>query len=472
MRPPGRRKPAAPGALARRTPAFRCVPIAAEPGRVWTAWRHRGASPRTRTWCQLPDGRLLAVYADADSHWAEELIRLTLIQVPRPGAPPGSRPAWSPSRTAPAREPHWVTQGLALLRGRALAMTCDLDNYEHSHEYQEPGIYVWWSIDLGQTWSSPGEHGHPGDRAGPHHRAARRAPLHGLPLCLPAETQKHAEYICALRADAEDLVGARRGRWRGTAVHMYCEGAYLPPAELAPCCACCGTTCTTTTPPRWPSPSTSARPGRSRGGPLRGGPPRSSGSSRTGVTLSPSATREATGAPYAWLGNRGEARSPPATASRPCTWGPRRSRSPPGRASTSPTAGRRRPVQPAPSGELPFGSALRRARPRREPQWRAPDKRCALVQLAHVNVRLTLAPNGLYLSDFDSQPRLIDRHYPAGPDPLASACGCATPPGWCGYTWTARTCCASACRPPVPSSPPASGSLRDGMGTSCWQTVS
>ena len=78
-----------------------------------------------------------------------------------------------------------------------------------------------------------GEHGRPGDRAGPHHRAAGRAPLHGL--AHPArETQKHAEYIWR-SADGGKTWG-RRVAVAKDAVHMYCEGAYIPLAGGALVC--------------------------------------------------------------------------------------------------------------------------------------------------------------------------------------------------------------------------------------------
>jgi hypothetical protein len=45
--------------------------LAAEPGRVWTAWRSPGRFTKNPDVVRLPDGRLLAVYADTGSHWAE-----------------------------------------------------------------------------------------------------------------------------------------------------------------------------------------------------------------------------------------------------------------------------------------------------------------------------------------------------------------------------------------------------------------
>ena len=54
------------------------------PDRVWTAWRSPGRFTKNPDLVALPSGRLLAVYADTDKHWAEGLIRLTLIQSASP----------------------------------------------------------------------------------------------------------------------------------------------------------------------------------------------------------------------------------------------------------------------------------------------------------------------------------------------------------------------------------------------------
>ena len=129
------------------------------------------------------------------------------------------------------REPHWVTPRIALLRDGRLAVTCDLDDYEHSHEYQEPGIYVWWSTNSGQTWSAPENTGVLGiepDRIIelPDGRLSMGSHF------LPAETQKHAEYIWR-SADGGETWG-RGVAVAQDAVHMYCEGAYLPLAGGRP----------------------------------------------------------------------------------------------------------------------------------------------------------------------------------------------------------------------------------------------
>ena len=364
------------------------------------------------------------------------------------------------------REPHWVTPRLALLRDGRLAMTCDLDDYEHSHEYQEPGIYVWWSTDLGQTWSSPENTGILGiepDRIIelPDGRLSMGSHF------LPAETQKHAEHIW--RSADGGGPGAPAWRWPGTRCTCTARGP-TSPSPVAPCCACCGTTCTTTTPPRWPSPSTTAKPGRPPWRPPSRGTARSSGSSKTGASWSPSATREATGAPTPGWGRWTSCIST----------GYRVSALHLGPEEISLSAGEglrithRRPATTQ-YNLLPPESyrseVLFDAHVRVESISGAPDERCALVQLAHVNVRLTLAPNGLYLSDFDSQPRLIDRHYPADLTRWRRLRVHHTA-GLVRVYLDGQDALRFRLPAPGPFISTCFGSPRDGTGTSCWQTVS
>jgi len=198
--------------------------LEAEPGRVWTAWRSEGRFTKNPDAVALPDGRLLAVYADVDSHWAEGMIRLTLIESADRGA------TWSlagviAESDRSVREPHWVTPRITLLSDGRLVVICDRDDYEHCHEYQESGNYIWWSSDLGKTWSAPENTGIPGIEPD------RVVELPGGRLAVGAhmtyaETQKLGQFVCLSddggRTWSEPVVIAR------DQVHMYCEGAIVP----------------------------------------------------------------------------------------------------------------------------------------------------------------------------------------------------------------------------------------------------
>jgi BNR repeat-like domain len=439
--------------------------LAAEPGRVWTAWRSPGRFTKNPDVVQLPDGRLLAVYADTDSHWAEGLIRLTLIQSRDRGA------SWEPAGVVAEsdrsrREPHWVTPRLALLRDGRLAVTCDLDDYEHSHEYQEPGIYVWWSTDLGQTWSAPENTGVLGiepDRIIelPDGRLSMGSHF------LPAETQKHAEYIWR-SADGGRTWGPGVAVAKD-AVHMYCEGAYIPLAGGALLCVLrdnlhhnypSQVALSFDNGETWTVPVEAPFAGdRPFIGQLEDG--------RILVTFRNQGGNRGT---YAWLG----------TVDELISTGYRASALHLGAEEISLSAGEglrlthRRPATTQ-YNLLPPESyrseVLFDAQVRVESLSDAPDERCALVQLAHVNVRLTLAPNGLYLSDFDSQPRLIDRHCPADLTRWRRLRVHHTA-GLVRVYLDGQDVLRFRLPAPGPFIPTCFGSPRDGTGTSCWQTVS
>ncbi|MGH2369889.1 MAG: sialidase family protein, partial [Chloroflexota bacterium] len=192
------------------------------PGRVWTAWRSPGRFTKNPDLVALPDGRLLAVYADTDKHWAEGLIRLTLIQSTDRGRTWSLAGIIAESDRA-KREPHWVTPRISRLSDRLLAVVCDLDDFEHCHEWQEPGIYIWWSHDQGRTWSEPantGVHGIEPDRIIelPDGRLSMGAHM----TC--ADTQKVAECIWR-SSDGGQTWGPPVPVGKDT-VHNHCEGAY------------------------------------------------------------------------------------------------------------------------------------------------------------------------------------------------------------------------------------------------------
>jgi hypothetical protein len=192
------------------------------PSRVWSAWRSPGRFTKNPDVVALPSGRLLAVYADTDKHWAEGLIRLTLIQSADRGR------TWSlagvlAESDRSKREPHWVTPRISHLSDGRLAVVCDLDDFEHCHEWQEPGIYVWWSEDEGRTWSEPvntGIHGIEPDRIT--ELSDGRLSLGSHMTC--ADTQKVGEFIWR-SPDGGQTWGPPVAVAKD-AVHLYCEGAY------------------------------------------------------------------------------------------------------------------------------------------------------------------------------------------------------------------------------------------------------
>ena len=198
--------------------------LESEPGRIWTAWRSPGRFTKNPDMMALPDGRLLAVYADVDSHWAEGRIELTVIQSRDRGR------TWEHAGVVERsdrskREPHWVTPRLSLLADGRLVVICDRDDYEHCHEYQPSGNYLWWSTDLGHTWSEAVNTSIPGIEPD------RVVELPGGRLAVAAhmtfaDTQKLGQFVC-LSDDGGQTWSAPIVIAKDH-VHSFCEGAIVP----------------------------------------------------------------------------------------------------------------------------------------------------------------------------------------------------------------------------------------------------
>ncbi|MBI3974270.1 MAG: exo-alpha-sialidase [Chloroflexi bacterium] len=377
------------------------------PGRVWTAWRSPERFTKNPDMVALPDGRLLAVYADTDKHWAEGLIRLTLIESRDRGR------TWSlagilaeSDRTK--REPHWVTPRLSRLRDGRLAVVCDLDDYEHCHEWQEPGIYLWWSEDDGRTWSEPvntGVHGIEPDRIVelPDGRLSMGAHM----TC--ADTQKVGEFIW--RSPDGGKTWGPPVAVAKDAVHLYCEGAYVPLADGTLVCVIrdnlhnnysSQVAFSLDNGDSWTQPMEAPVAGdRPFAGQLADG--------RLLVTFRNQGGNRGT---YAWLGHLQHELGYRVSALHK---GPEEislSREAGLRIAHRALATTQYNLLPPESyrSEVLFEAAVRVAAS--AGSTGSPDERCAYVQLAHVNVKLSIAPNGLYLGEPDLHHQLIDRHWP------------------------------------------------------------
>lgn len=379
--------------------------LASNPGRVWTAWQPAGRFTKNPDVVSLPDGRLLAVYAETDKHWAEGLIELTLIESRDRGR------TWVHAGVVTRsdrsrREPHWVTPRLAIIGGSRLAVTCDLDDFEHAHESQAPGIFAWWSDDWGRTWSDPvntGVRGIEPDRIIelPDGRLSMGSHM------VVAATQKLTEFIW--RSSDAGRTWGPPAMVAGDGVHQYCEGAYLPLAGGALACVLrdnlhqnypsqvafsfdAGDT--------WTDPMEA---------PFSGDRP-FIGQVADGRVLATYRNKGGTPGTHAWLGDLGQ------------ELGYRVSGLHRGPATVAfDSAGAMVVHHPAPAttqfnllppesyrSEITFEAQLRV-----QGVSGAADEACAMIRLAHVNVRLVVSPGGLALGDPDLHHQSIDRTWPA-----------------------------------------------------------
>ena len=194
------------------------------------------------------------------------MIRLTLIESARQEGATWSLAGVIGESDRSVREPHWVTPRITLLSDGRLAVICDRDDYEHCHEYQESGNHIWWSSDLGKTWSETRRT-----------RASRGSSRTGSWSCraggwrsgrsmtVRRDAEARGAGWCASRDDGGRTWSEPGWSSPETEVHMYCEGGDHPAAEREPGVCSCATTCTPTTRRRYSfSFDNGLRAGRSR----------------------------------------------------------------------------------------------------------------------------------------------------------------------------------------------------------------
>lgn len=374
-------------------------------GRTWTAWRPPGRFTKNPDVVSLPDGRLLAVYAETDKHWAEGLIELTLIQSRDLGR------TWSHAGVVERsdrsrREPHWVTPRLAIIGGRRLVVTCDRDDFEHAHEAQDPGIYAWWSDDWGRSWSAPvntGVRGIEPDRVIelPDGRLSMGSHM------VVASTQKLTEFIWR-SADGGRTWGTPV-QVAGDPVHLYCEGAYVNLRGGALACVL-----RDNLHQNYPSQVAFSFDGGDswsdpQEAPFAGDRPYAC-QVPDGRVLVTYRNKGGTPGTHAWLGHLGQ------------ELGYRVSSTRRGQAVREFDAGGSLVVHhPEPATTqfnlLPPESyrseVLFEAQVRVAGTTGSPDEACAMIRLAHVNVRLAITPTGLVLGQPDLHHQSIDRTWPA-----------------------------------------------------------
>ena len=120
--------------------------------KVFDIWRSPGRFTKNPDIVVLPNGRYLLIYSDVDAHWSLRNQVLTLLASDDRGA------TWRKYREIDeailaAGDERLVTPRLSLLDDGRLVVIVDHDDDSHFHEDQQPGNWLYWSHDLGETWS-------------------------------------------------------------------------------------------------------------------------------------------------------------------------------------------------------------------------------------------------------------------------------------------------------------------------------
>jgi BNR repeat-like domain len=131
------------------------------PGRVKDIWRIPGRFTKNPDLIRFPDGRMMLVFCDDDQHWSEEISRITTLESTNNGATWGNPRLIAEADRRKGQE-RWITPRISLLRSGKVVVICDHDDYEHVHQNQTSGIWMWTSDDHGRTWSKPKLTGIPG----------------------------------------------------------------------------------------------------------------------------------------------------------------------------------------------------------------------------------------------------------------------------------------------------------------------
>ena len=121
---------------------------------VFDVWRSPGRFTKNPDLVLLDSGRLLLVYSDTDEHWSNENQILTILASDDKGA------TWFKlsevyKADLTKGDERLVTPRLSKLSDGRLVVICDHDDYNHFHEDQPPGNWLWWSRDEGKTWEGP-----------------------------------------------------------------------------------------------------------------------------------------------------------------------------------------------------------------------------------------------------------------------------------------------------------------------------
>lgn len=132
-----------------------------KPGAIADIWRIPGRFTKNPDIIRFPSGKMMLVFCDDDSHWAQEITRITTLESTDQGATWGNPKVIAETDRRKGQE-RWITPRISLLRDGRVIVLCDHDDYAHVHQDQPSGIWMWVSKDEGRSWSDAQLTGIPG----------------------------------------------------------------------------------------------------------------------------------------------------------------------------------------------------------------------------------------------------------------------------------------------------------------------
>jgi hypothetical protein len=192
-------------------------------GAVQDIWRIPGRFTKNPDIIRFADGRMMLVFCDDDSHWAQEITRITTLESTDDGKTWGKRRVVAETDRRKGEE-RWITPRISLLRDGRVIIICDHDDYAHVHEDQSSGIWLWQSRDGGRSFGQPRLTGIPGIEPDRVVELADGTLLIAAHMSLAA-TRKLGQFV--MRSTDGGSTWKDLRMIASDAVHLFCEGAIV-----------------------------------------------------------------------------------------------------------------------------------------------------------------------------------------------------------------------------------------------------
>lgn len=209
-------------AAAGETPA-KMKSLEDKPGAVEDIWRIPGRFTKNPDIIRFPNGRMMLVFCDDDSHWAQQITRITTLESTDNGKSWGYPKVIAETDRRKGEE-RWITPRISLLRDGRVIILCDHDDYAHVHEDQPSGIWQWESTDQGRTFGPARLTGVPGIEPDRVVEIADGTLLIAAHMTLAA-TRKIGQFVMRSTDGGKTWKDLRM--IASDTVHFFCEGAMV-----------------------------------------------------------------------------------------------------------------------------------------------------------------------------------------------------------------------------------------------------